>query len=410
MATLTTTLPVSMPATMFAGNLPDLDFIGIDPEDGMTLKLQFNDAAGTTTLLDEIIFPDQDEKATIKIREVVESALYHEVPNNDTFLQKYALRTLVLFVDGTTTYVWRIIKGGLFIPENTYGTFDYTTFVVTNSLSWMPAERNVKYREPNYFNYLNLYTGGAQLFAKYYWIDGNGVTQNSEKALYTCASVGIYTMDITYHKLITIIESDKSVFAIEVFMKYAGNRITNIHRLMLINDFDEYDDVFTFNNSLGGYESIRFTGLLEEKEEHETLSYLMHNKKTIEYENKPKRTIRKFTGYFDTEAQRKWLREFFTASFRHHIRFADASFISERIVLINQKAESSRYNPNAYEFEFKYANQTAWQYHTRETLVDVNAGEAVELGTIGDLPDGEFNEDFFNSTPLNQITDETLST
>jgi hypothetical protein len=411
MATLATTLPASQPAKTFAGNLPDLDFIGIDPAEGMELKLQFsNDGNATLVLLEELIYPDENEQATVKIRDVVESALLHKLPNTDVFKQINAFRYLTLIIDGTVTYTWHVVKGGLFIPEDQFTTFDYTTFFITNSLSWMPAERSVKYREQNYFNYLNLYTGGVQLYGKGYWLDGAGATQNQEYLLYTLSVYGLFTMDISFNKLITLSESSNSFFAFDMYVKYNGSRITNIHRALLINDFDEYDDLFTFNNSLGGYESIRFTGLLSEKEAHESKAYLMHNKHLIEHETTPQRIMRKFTGYFDTEAQRKWLREFFTASFRHHIRYADAAFIPERIVVLSQNAESSRYNPNSFEFEFKYANQTAWQYHTRETLVAVNPGEAVSTANIGDLPEGEFNEDFFNLTPLNQITDETLGT
>jgi hypothetical protein len=394
MATLATTLPASQPAKTFAGNLPDLVFADIDPSEGMELKLQFsNDGNTTLVLLEELIYPDENEQATVKIREVVESALMHKLPETDVFKQINAFRYLNLIIDSTTIYTWHVVKGGLFIPEAQFATFDYTAFFVANSLSWMPAERSVKYREQNYFNYLNLYSGGVQLYGKGYWLDGNGATQSQEYPLYTLSAVGLYTMNISFNKLISLSASANDFFAFDIYIKYSGNILTNIHRVMLIHEFDEYDDVFTFNNSLGGYESIRFTGLLSEKEAHESKAYLMHNKHLIEHETTPQRIMRKFTGYFDTEAQRKWLREFFTASFRHHIRYADAAFIPERIVVLSQNAESSRYNPNSFEFEFKYANQTAWQYHTRETLVAVNPGEAVSFIEIIEMIEGSFNEE-----------------
>lgn len=408
-ASLITSLPADG-KPIFAGNLPDLVFSGIDPEEGMvfSISLIYNGPPGVSVLLNETIYGDASGKATLKIREVVSAAMHHNLPDANMFEQVNASATLTIYYDNLAKFI-KVVKGGLLIPETNFTAFDYDTFFAANFLSWMPAERLVKYREHVWINYFNRISG-TQLYVKAYFFNEVNKLQSSEIAIYAGMSVNsLYSFNLTFHQLITESGEDRGVFAFDVYVKGVAGVLSNIHRLTLINDFDEYDDVFGFTNSIGGYETIRFNGLLTEKENHVAKTYRMHNNHLIEFENVPERIMVKRTGYFDTEAQRKWLRDFFTSDFRHHLRFTESGFIYERITLISQKAEGARYIPNAYEFEFKYANQVAWQYHTREELLPVNAGDAVVPEDIGDLPDNQFNEDFLNQTPLNQITDETLS-
>jgi hypothetical protein len=58
-ASLITSLP-DTDKPIFAGNIPDLVFSGIDPEEGMsfTLSLTFNAGAGNLILLNETFFGD----------------------------------------------------------------------------------------------------------------------------------------------------------------------------------------------------------------------------------------------------------------------------------------------------------------------------------------------------------------
>ena len=195
-----------------------------------------------------------------------------------------------------------------------------------------------------------------------------------------------------------------------MYVKQGGSRISNIQRFVLINDFDEYDDVFAFSNSLGGFETIRFNGLMVENENHKPIVFRDHNNKFIEFETTHERIFQKFTGYFDTDNHRKWVKEFFTSAFRFHLRPAENTFVPERITIVGQNAASSRFVINGNSFEFKYANQVPWQLNVRDTLMLINPDDAVATQSVGDLPDGEFNDDFLNQTPLNQLTDELLNT
>lgn len=407
-ASLVTSLP-NQNTLIFAGNIPDLSFSGVSTDDGMEFKLYLDFLPSSpVTLLDEVLFPDADGNVTLKIRSAVEYALAHQLPDTGMFIQQTAKRYMRLSFDGST-YVLNVIKGGLFIPEAEYGSFDYNTFAATNLLSWMPADRMVKYREPNYVNYYNVLSG-SQLYALAYYIDDNDTLQSQEYALYAQMAIAtLYTFDVSFNALLVQTGETRGAIAFDLYVKSGGSKKTNTQRVTLINDFDEYDDVFCFSNSLGGFESVRFTGKTSEIENPENAVFRDHNNKFIEYETTPQRIFKKYTGFFVSETHRKWMREFFNSSFRFHMRIVETGFIPERIAMVSQSAEGSRYNPNAYEFQFKYANQVAWQYNVRESIYPVNIDEAIIPGTVGDVPDGQFNEDFLNQTPLNQLTDETLN-
>lgn len=396
-------------SVIFAGNIPDLAFNDISNIEGMEFSIKLKkESFPSETIIDEVIWPDSFTRATVKIRDVIQASLKHQLPNTDMFVQADAAKKLTIQY-GATSYVLNVIKGGLFIPEAEYGSFDYNTFAATNLLSWMPADRMVKYREPNYVNYYNVLSG-AQLYALAYYIDDNDTLQSQEYALYAQMAIAtLYTFDVSFNALLVQTGEIRGAIAFDLYVKSGGSKKTNTQRVTLINDFDEYDDVFCFSNSLGGFESVRFTGKTSEIENPENAVFRDHNNKFIEYETTPQRIFKKYTGFFVSETHRKWMREFFNSSFRFHMRIVETGFIPERIAMVSQSAEGSRYNPNAYEFQFKYANQVAWQYNVRESIYPVNIDEAIIPGTVGDVPDGQFNEDFLNQTPLNQLTDETLN-
>lgn len=409
--TLNTTLPV-FPKPIFAGNLPDLSFSGIGAANGMTFKLSNTPTGESTTLiLNETIFPDSNGNATIKIRSVVESILYHQYPSSDLFSQKYAIGLLTIEYNSTAVFV-RVVKGGLFIPENEFETYTYDTFILTNFLSWMPAERKVKYIEPNFLNYyVQQSVSGCQLYMRSYYIDQFGSVQSQTQAIYSVLTAGnLYSIDVSFNKLVSLISSPpENLFAFDIYVKRGSTVLTNIYRIILDAQFDESDDIFAFSNSLGGFETIRFNGALTESENHETQSYLDNSDRTIEFETTILREMKKFTGYFESEAARKWLREFFTSNLRYHLRFGQQELIPERIILTISSAESIRYMPNSFEFKFRYANQVAWQLHSRETLNEINTGEhRAPIG--GDMENYMRNEDFFTDPGAQAIADAVFGT
>jgi hypothetical protein len=409
-ATLLTNIPV-FPVPIFAGNLPDLRFSGINTITGMPFILAHTFAGSTTVnVLNETIFPDADGNATIKIRSVVESLLLHNYPSSPFFNQVNAITTLTLTYDTTTIFI-RVIKGGLLIPESSFESYDYQAFLLDNLLSWMPSERKVKYRETNFLNYyVTPGQTGAQPYMKVYYFDESGMPLYQEQAMYGPIPVGnLYSMDVSFNQLITRVYPAKSnIFAFEVSIKRNGNTISNTQRLVLDNQFDEFDDVFAFSNSIGGFETIRFNGKFTELENHESQVFLNTNSHAIEFETIPLREITKNTGYFEADDYRKWVREFFTSSLRYFMRFGELVFIPERIAISSVRAESVKSQPNAFEFTFKIANQVPWQLNTREILNPINVGMADRAPVVGDLSFDNFNEDFSNQSGTFSFTDEVF--
>jgi hypothetical protein len=220
----------------------------------------------------------------------------------------------------------------------------------------------------------------------------------------------LYTLNVAYNQLIVLTGETHGPIAFECYVKVGGNRISNIQRLTLVNDFDEHDDVFAFSNSVGGFETIRLTGQLTESPSHSPLVFKNFNNHLLEYEVVHERLYKKHSGFFNDDTSKKWVRDFLSTHFRFHMRITESGFEPERITLTNMAADIVRYVINSFEFTFKYANQVPWQLNTRDALPPISTMYAIIPETTGDVPDGEFNEDFFNQTPLNQLSNDLLST
>ena len=406
MATLATILPSPPGGLIFSGNIPDIRIIDIDPDDGVKFQLYVDyNTPNQLLLLDENLFGNQNNETIIKIKGAIETALFHVIPDQDVFKQVNAVRRFSIWLDEAPVYTASVVKGGIDIPRSEFGTYNYQLYFITNLLSWCPTVRNVKYREPVFVNYMNLYTGGTILTAKYYWIDQNQVQQQT-CAIYNMPSYGLYTLNISFNKLVSIIENNEGrvgIFAIDLYVTYVGNQISNTQRLWLVNDFNENDDVFAFTNSLGGLDTIRFTGPLTIKPNHKSITFRNINDELIEYQNTPETIFEKKSGYYEGNDHQRWVNDFLISYKRFHFRFTESNIVAEPIVVTDISAAFTPANINSCSFEFKYASQHPWQWGTREALPPIENYNTVQAPEVGDMPP-EFNNDFLNQTSIVQIT------
>ena len=342
-----------------------------------------------TTLLSETIYPNAQGNAVVKIRSVVESFLHHQLPSSDHFHQPYAAVVLVIdYAEEPIIQLW-VVKGMLDITTDPL-TYDFETYFIQNFLTWMPYQRSVKKNEPLFINYYNI-PGPAinpprRLYMKYFYFTGVGLSASTEQAIYSVMDlVKLYTFNVSFEKLHSLISPAKeNVFAIDVYVKDTATNtvISSVHRFMLQDDFVEFDDVFAYSNSIGGFETIRFTGQLSEQETHNPNSYVDSDNQLIEFETTPERIYQKHTGYFDTEDARLWLREFFTSSFRFHVRYTASTVAYSRISIIEAKPESIKHQINSLVFSFKYALQTAAQLFTRHSLREIDLDDVIPYESV----------------------------
>lgn len=374
---------------IFAGNLPHLNFSGIDQTTGMAFSLKATVDTTQTTLLSETIYPNALGNAVVKIRSVVEAFLQHQLPTSDDFLQYQAAVILSVNWDDEPTYLLWVVKGMLDITTDPQ-TYDFETYFKQNLLTWMPYQRSVKKNEPLFVNYFNTGRGvtppSRRLYMKYFYFTVVGLSASTEQAIYSIMSLDkLYTFNVSFEKLHSLISPAKeNVFAIDVYVKdtAANTVISSVHRFMLQDDFNEFDDVFAYSNSIGGFETIRFTGQLSEQENHNPNSYVDSDNQLIEFETTPERIYQKHTGYFDTEDARLWLREFFTSSFRFHVRYTASTVAYSRISIIEAKPESIKHQINSLVFSFKYALQTAAQLFTRHSLREIDLDDVIPYESV----------------------------
>ncbi len=409
-ASLTTAIGTANHKYYFAGNLPHLHFTGIDPDDGMIFKVNvWTGAAVGAVILDEIIYPNAVGAASVKIRSAINSYLKTQIPSSDNFHQDTAYTEIRLQFGGFERFFY-VIKGGLLIPEADYETHDYLDHFEKNLLTWMPSVRNVKYYEPNYINYFVGPSHAGGLYMTYYyqqWQEFSqtwGFPEQVEVQLYASASTNrLVTFNIGFDKIVSIVNnSQRRIYAFDVYYKVGSDVVSNEQRFLLEHTIDEFDDVFLYENSLGGIETIRFTGNMAEKENHEPKAYLDTDNRLVEFETIFNRLYEKHTGYFDTEEQRLWLREFYTSAMRYHYRMLLNGPTPERITITEVKADSVQNKINSFQFTFRYANPVAWQRHLRETLPNM-IDDSVEIEDDPAVRFGQWNQEIAQ-VPENEET------
>lgn len=356
---------------VYVDNFPPVTFSGIDPEEGMPLTLNFSYTGGGGTyfpILEEIIMPDAQGDATLQFRHAINTVLQNNYPVEEVSSQQNASGWLRIEFDVASVYTLVVVKGGINIPPEQFASFDYSTFFTQNFLSWMPPNRIVKKDEPFYLNYFNK-TAGANLYAVVYTKNQAGATQTSNHTLSSSIPTDrITTFSYTFTALATK-TSTPNALAIDIFVGTGVNtQLSNKFRYTLTNEYDEYDDIFIFDNSLGGIETIRFTGEMMRAQEHETDTYRMWTKETIEFQSHYREVFSKHTGYTDTQAGINWYNEFLSATLRYHLATVNSTTLYNRIFVMEQTAEARKYNLNSYHFLFAYAKEARPQLHQRPPL------------------------------------------
>lgn len=392
---LTTNLPDHL-GYIYAGNLPDLNFTGIDAEAGMDFVVKDVTVTGSAVvILQEQIMPDAEGKATIKIKNLLINYLKVEKPNVSDFKQPMAVRLIQLLDgSGSISKFFYVVKGGLLIPYQNQHTYDYELFFQTNILSWTPSEHRVKHREPFFINYLHTYATSSQLRVRYYFKNALNATITGEYTLVNFLKVldhpVLYTVNASISRIyehVTQLENGEvDLFAVELFVSKNDVQVSNTQRLLLSNRYDENDDVFGYENTLGGFETIRLFGQLSQQDNHKTNSHLDDEFRLIEHETQPLQVFRKESGYFAKESERKWLSEFLLSNYRWHLRFDDIYYmVFERIVVLSTKSETKPNEINNFEFTFRFSDQRAWKMHQRDPLNEIN-DEDISIVYPGDVP------------------------
>lgn len=321
----------------FCGNLKDFIITGES-------ELSFSLYSGSTILIAET-YTAYNNKIIIPCKKVIEQQFTICLPDTDVFVQTRGVLDFNAHI-GDTTVSFRVIKGGIGDAAEVS-----TVFLKSQFLTLQPQQKQTLTWQPEFLNY---YTQEqCRLKLRAYFADGT----NEEKYIADMETGKLYTIDLSFLKVNGKFE--KQVGYYDAWIENtAGNRLTYIQRYILTHPKDN-SQIYVFENTLGGLDSVCFTGLFSEKLE------INGNITTINDESSDSDIdfsviYEQNTGYIPTFEYIRWLRGFFLSCQRYHVTD------SFRKIYIEESENTFRLTElNSYIFEFCYSLQSKYDFVTR---------------------------------------------
>lgn len=324
-------------------------------------------------ILNEVYYPDNSGKFTVELKEIIDSVLYVGIPGGNMFQQLNAVGSFALYIDNILVCSFKAVKSGVDDLNPSA-----TTFLRANFLTWQPQILKVKYNDPQWLTY---YAGEDCRIRVMYYYTLNNLPQTQETTLYTMNAGKCYSLNMKYSHLRSYINPvTLKPYCIDVWVEtLSGVKISYIQRYQLTDAYNRFDDLFLFENSLGGVDVIRFDGWMEARDDHK-ISTAVFNDVTKEYELEYNRIYSKNTGYIPTESFRKWALDFFSSINRFHI----VNGLNKRILLPKFDTKNVIGELNDFSFEFAYSEEDKYEQYSRLTAL-----AAVESDEITEAPEWE---------------------
>ena len=303
-----------------------------------TEKLDFTLSSNGVTIVSETYYPSSDNRITINLRDILEDIIepvLYEVA--ETGIPQYTYQI------GETTGNFYCIAGGIDAEVSV------ESYLQGNFLTWQPQTRVTLYHIPHYLRYVSVVESICKV--KAFFSDGT-----SEVAvLKTFSAKSINTVNVTFGTIRGMFESQPTYFDVWV-ENLEGEMLTWIQRYMLTDFLTGVNDYFIFANSLGGFDTIRFSGDREEINKLDSVNAVFDNE-TKEYDIDRTRSWKKYTGYITDERIRMWVLDFFNSPCRYHL--TDSGLL-KRIYISDHKLESTTGDAVGYEFTYVYSVQSRY--------------------------------------------------
>lgn len=322
----------------FAGNIADIVLMSDNPV-----------TFGVAGLLEEVYQPDSAGRITVPLRAFFE-AHFHAPDLNDIPDDGLPLVPYTFSIDSKEIGTFHVLAGGVAAKA-----VDTQLFLKSNFLTWQPQTRRVSYHEPQWLRYVALQTCSVKV--KAYFGEGDPVTVTLKEL----TALTQYSLDLNYGRIRGLFDKQPTYY--DVWVEAGGERLSFVQRYVLRDDTADTVDFFVFENSLGGFDTIRFTGERKEVAEVENLNAVFDGD-TGEYGVDYSKAWLKQTGYIPDERTRVWVQDFFSSCRRYHLG-ADSL---NRIFVTKPKLEATSGEAAGYEFTFAYSHQSKYLNIAREEL------------------------------------------
>lgn len=309
---------------------------------------------GGSQVLNETYYPGNGNLIEIDLREVVESYLSFTFPSSDVFNQTLLVRSFTAKFDGKTVSFNAIRAGKARLNQSA------SEFLKENFLTWQPQVKPVTYYSPEWLTYYAVETCRIKL--KAYFEDGT----SSETTLSSPSAGTCYTLNLQYGVVSGKFSGKRPTYYDVWVESTGGQRLTYVQRYIGSPRRSEDENWYLFENSLGGLDSLRAYGSLDDAPEYE------HNVSQLdgvltEYRVDTNRKYTRNTGYL-TPQESAWLQDMFSSRQKYAYT---ASGYYKIVFTASDGGRSSTDLPSSYSFTYQFAEDLPFlDIQRREDLPD----------------------------------------
>lgn len=339
----------------FAGNIKTIIVTS-------ALKIVFRLMKNGDTLFESTYSPDLNGRIEIDIRKSVQDSMSSQLPSEGDITTK-AFDAFSFSIDSGADELFYAFSGG--VDANITASW-----FTQNFLTWQPQVIYTSWVQAQYLSYIALQAGVAKV--KGYFSDGTDET----------ISLGVITsgmmniLNVQYSSIAA--KLTKQPQYIDVWIENGSNlRLSYIQRVVLRNTTPN-DDFFIFQNTLGGWDSICFDGLLKNESASDVKTFTQEEY-TSEYQVDISEKYSKNTGFFKSESHRIWAQEFFKTTERYFLSHRD---IYEKIAVSASTINAQRKTPSSYSFTFSLSKSTKFLNLPRTETPDIPLEIIDPAGTL----------------------------
>lgn len=339
----------------------------------VSFVLKFADTE--TTIVQHVYSPNKAGRIEIDLESIVVPLLsFHLQDVSEPYKQPAIVRkfTAVIAEANTAnskTWSFSVLRAGI-----DHFADSAVNWLKANFLTWQPTLKPVTYFTPEFLTYYALIDAVVHCRA-YVEKEGNYVPH--DLTLANLSNGAVWTIPVQYAIIAGKLNKLPAYYDVWVETT-SGTRLTYIQRYYASDIRSEQEEWLLFENSLGGIDTFRAYGDVENTAKH------THNVAEIEYNAEEYRVdttreYKKNTGLL-TDAERKWLLDFFP-SLGKYIYYGP--YVRRIVVTESEVTWQTRELPSAFSFTYRYADARPYLNLSR---VDRPMGDLhIKIPEIGDF-------------------------
>lgn len=300
-------------------------------------EVRFKLSLGEVVLIDESYTPSFDNVIEIDVKDIVIQELAFTLPNTVLFEQIEIVKTFSADIDGTVV-TFRAIRAGV---ENFSSSA--ATWLKNNWLTWQPQVKSVGYSQPEWLSYYA--QENCNVKVKFYMTD-------KTTYVYSLASLSAnkcYSINTQFERIMGLHEGSKQGY-FDIWVQDSEGVVLSYIQRYIYKESEDNDDIFLFENSLGGIDSASLSGasVFAPEAEH---SSALYNEESEQLEGIVNRYYQKSSGW-KSKIEAAWLWEIFRAKRAYKL---DGAVIRKITIKDSSISESSQEDMKSFDFVYRMA-------------------------------------------------------